>query len=362
MQIFIHFSAKGNRFFMKIFILFIKLYFWGVNMYGKYFPKLVIFAVICLLIFPMLSQNTRAIESNFKNKKTINIAVIWQKWDVLDIASKPAMFFYKSHLRKAESRYNVNFKIYEFWDDKNGGDIQNGRLEELDIDLIIGPGGFGTWNTPKEYRDKIKEFISQGGGFYGICGDSTFGTLGVINLPKFYRLLLFRNAGFFDITPMLGVANVYTDASDLSKALDQPLLFNKLDLMKTMFDLMISRGSIYIYDSKIPIQKPYFKQKIKVMMGNAGLVDGPIINRLFMSKVNTIASFVDADEPYGESIIDKKAIIATTYKKGRVVLSAPHPEFTIGNSKAYDIFIRNILWCVDELPESKFFNQGLNNN
>ena len=35
--------------------------------------------------------------------------------------------------------------------------------------------------------DGDKILVRNGGGFYGICGDSTFGSLGVIKLPGGYR-------------------------------------------------------------------------------------------------------------------------------------------------------------------------------
>jgi len=85
------------------------------------------------------------------------------------------------------------------------------------------------------------------------------------------------------------------------------------------------------------------------MMGNAPLIDGPTINKLFMSRVFTIAVYLGEDPPYDESIRGKKAIIGSNYGLGRVILSSPHPELTIGNYKAHEIYVRNIIWLANDL-------------
>ena len=69
-----------------------------------------------------------------------------------------------------------------------------------------------------------------------------------------------------------------------------------------------------------------------------------------MPQVTDIAIFKGSDRPYDRSIVGKKAIVATRYGQGRVILSAPHPELTVENTKAHDIFVRNVLWLAGELP------------
>ncbi|HEC89502.1 MAG TPA: hypothetical protein ENI44_02840, partial [Thermoplasmatales archaeon] len=181
--------------------------------------------LVLLLIIPTLSPLT----TGFHSRKTIKVAFLWQKWDILDVVAKINMQIYRHILKKAEDRYNVRFKIYEFWDAWNKGDVQSGKLRKLGIDTIVMPGGFGSWDTPRKYRREIKNFVRRGGGFYGICGDSTFGSLGVINLPSGYRFPLKRITGSWSFTPMLGLANVYTDATPFSHIIKHPLFFTKLD-------------------------------------------------------------------------------------------------------------------------------------
>jgi len=302
---------------------------------------------ILLLISSIFSQIG---SSGFIERRTIKIAFIWQKWDTLDFIAPINMKIYKHILKEAEKRYHVKFKIYEFWDNWRSGDIQNGKLRKLGIDVVVGPGGIGGWNSPREYRLEIKKFVREGGGFYGICGDSTFGSLGVIHLPLGYKIPLKRIIGSWSFTPMLGLANVYTDASVFRHLVKHPLFFGKLDFLRIVKKLPLSRAAIRIKRSLLRIQEPYEGDRVRVMLGNAPLVDGPWLFRLFMPRVFDVAVFVGSDKPYDKSIRGKKAIVASTYGFGRVVLSVVHPELTIGNKKAHDIFVRNILWLAKALP------------
>ncbi len=316
----------------------------------KHYLPIVSTCVLVLLIAPAITPMTLGDSTDQGEKPVIKVAVIFQRWDILDLPARAIMAVYRHHLNMAESEYNVTFRLYAFWDRWNGGDVQRGLLRKYDIDVVIAPGGFGGWNTPREYRQEILRFVRSGGGFYGICGDSTFGSLGPINLPDRYEYLLRRVLGYRDFTPMLGLANVYTDASVFNNLLKHPLFYGRGDMIRTILSLPFSRSFIYILPSDIPILEPYYRDRIRVMMGNAPLVSGSRIRNLFMPEVTDIAVFKGSDRPYDRSIIGKKAIVATRYWKGRVILSAPHPELTVENTKAHDIFVRNVLWLAGELP------------
>jgi|GEM_PF-1085903 len=304
---------------------------------------------VSILLVPTLVPSA---EAGFfsDDEKTVKVAFIWQRWDILDLPARIMMMMYKRILRQAEKEYDVNIQIFEFWDRWRGGDVQSGKLEKYDIDVVVGPGGVGGWNSPRAYRIELKRFVRNGGGFYGICGDSTFGSLGVINLPTGYKKPLKKAIGERSFTPMLGLANVYTDASAFDDILKYPFWFKRADMVKLVGQLPISRAPIKIQSADLPIQDPYSRSRVRVMMGNAPLVDGPFVLRLFMPKVHDIAVFRGSDNPYDDTIKGKKAIVATHYGRGRVVLSVPHPELTVGNSKAHDLFARNLLWCSKSLP------------
>lgn len=316
----------------------------------KHSLPLVTAIILVLLTAPVILPITMGDTPDLEKKPIIKVAVIFQRWDILDIPAPIFMAIYRHHLNTAESEYNVTFRLYTFWDSWKRGDVQRGLLRKYDIDVVIAPGGFGGWNTPREYREEILRFVRSGGGFYGICGDSTFGSLGPINLPNRYEYLLRKVLGYRDFTPMLGLANVYTDASVFNDLFKHPLFYGRGDMLRTLLGLSFSRSFIYILPSDLPILEPYYRDRVRVMLGNAPLVSGSRLRGLFMPKVDDIAVFKGSDRPYDRSIVGKKAIVATRYWKGRVILSAPHPELTVENTKAHDIFVRNVLWLAKELP------------
>jgi hypothetical protein len=315
--------------------------------------KIICLIAILSLIIPSLSTTSNAEILTSQTKPTIKVAFTWQKWDILDNSlSKIYMKIYEKHLNKGEKKYNVTFEIYEYWDNLESGDIQNGKLESQGIDILVGPGGFGAWNCPSNYRAKIKQFIEAGGGFYGICGDSTLGTLGFKNLPEGYKEMLNASFGYDDFTPMLGLVNVYMDASFLDQLFKNPERFNKLVMIKIILLVGLSRGTIKVRRNLLTVQKEHFGKNIRVQMGSPPLVNGPLINRLIMSRVYTIAVFKNPAKPYNYKIIGEKAVVAAKYKDSRIILSTPHPELAFANKKSGDFFTRNILWCAKQLTDN----------
>lgn len=302
--------------------------------------KVIIVSItLFLLLLPILANS-------IPSKKVIKVAILRQKWDPLDVTIGDSVSnnFHKLLLKEAEARYDVKFKIYEFWDDWNGGDVQNDSLIKKHIDVAIAPGGFGFWCTPEKYRKEIKKFVRNGGGFYGICGDSIFGSIGIKYMNNKYADIGSKLLGFKGLTPMLCLVNVYSDGSVFVEYIKKSILMMRMDMIRFLLELPTSRAPIYIVPSSLDIQKPYFNQKINVMLGAPPMVDGSAIRKLYMPKVYTIAVLKGYDKPYSEDIEGKKAIVASRYGKGRVILSAVHPELTIANSKAHDIYARNVLW------------------
>jgi hypothetical protein len=279
-------------------------------------------------------------------QKTIKVAIIRQHWDIIDqsIFSRFSTLVHKHRLWQAEKKFHVKIEVFEFWDDWLGGDVQDGMLKKLDIDVIVAPGGVGGLYSPEKYRRIIKKFVWDGGGFYGICGDATFGSLGIQNLDRKYTSLMKRILGYEDFSPMLGLANVYTDATAFNRMLGNPIFFTKINMYRLLSQLPLSRAPIYFEKTLLNIQEPYIGKSLPVMMGSAPLVNGPFIYRLFMPRVYTIATYRGYDKPYDRSIRGEKAIIATTYGMGRVILSPVHTELTIGNRKVNDVYIRNVMW------------------
>lgn len=313
--------------------------------------QMIILFILSLLVLPSLLPSSPAL---FDRKPTIRVAIIRQDWDFLDKSptSRLSTLIHTRCLKREARRYGVNVRVFEFWDSWNHGDVQSGKLRWKGIDVVLAPGGVGGWFTPFRYRYELRKFVRRGGGFYGICGDSTFGSLGVKHLNVQYNSLINRVLGYAELSPMLGLVNVYTDASALQSIIRNPKYFSTLDMIQFLSRLPISRGRIHFHRTIPAIQEPYMGSSVRMMLGNAPLVAGPVTNNLFMPKVITIASFQRPDEPYDRDIKYTKAIVASTYGLGRVVLSPLHAEFTIGNRNAHDIYIRNVLWLARELPNT----------
>ncbi len=311
--------------------------------------KIITIFILTLLLLPTILPSSTAF---FNRKPTIRVAIIRQNWDFLDKSptSKLSTLIHTHCLKREAKRYDVDVKVFEFWDSWTHGDVQSGKLRWKQIDVVIAPGGVGGWFTPFRYRHELRKYVRRGGGFYGICGDSTFGSLGVKHMNVQYNSLITRLLGYTELSPMLGLVNVYTDASALQSIIRNPKYFSTLDMIQFLSRLPVSRGRIHFHRTFPAIQEPYMGSSVRMMLGNAPLVAGTASNNLFMPKVITIASFQRHDKPYDRDIKHTKAIVASTYGFGRVVLSPLHAEFTIGNGKAHDIYIRNVLWLAKELP------------
>jgi hypothetical protein len=316
------------------------------------YKKITLIFILFTILFPVLSPCSDAL---FNRKPVIRVAIIRQNWDMLDKSPTSVIStrIHTHYLRKEAKRYGYRVKVFEFWDSWFHGDVQSGKLRWKGIDVVIAPGGVGGWYTPFKYRYELRKFVRRGGGFYGICGDSTFGSLGVKHMNMQYNSLITKLLGYNELSPMLGLVNVYTDASALQSIIRNPKYFSTLDMIQFLSRLPISRARIHFRKTIPAIQKPYMGSSIRMMLGNAPLVSGPVSNNLFMPKVITLATFARPDKPYDRDIKYTKAIVASTYGFGRVVLSPLHAEFTIGNAKAHDVYIRNVLWLAGELSSAE---------
>jgi len=286
-------------------------------------------------IAPIISSNT--------SKTTIKIGFLLQSYDWMDTGVKFILFQYKRCLRAGERRYNVNFELKILMDDLNGGDVHNGALENGDYDIILAPGGYGSWYTSETYRENIRNFISKGGGYYGICGDSTFGGF-TPDLSDGYKEMMGKFFDLKDVTEMLEVVNVCSNMSVFEEMIGDPNNISKTTIWKLLFGLATSRAYIKFIPGIYSIQEPFYNKNVRIMLGNVPLIDAGKNN---MPDVVDVGLFDGYDYPYPRSIVGQKAIVSTTYGDGRVVLSAPHPELTFGNKNAHHVFVRNLLWAAN---------------
>jgi glutamine amidotransferase-like uncharacterized protein len=239
--------------------------------------------------------------------------------------------FWKSCLKWGETQYNVRFDVTVLFED----DIISGRLERDGFDILIGPGGSGTWYAKEEFREKIRTYILKGGNYLGVCGDGAFGTLGFVNLsPRLEKVFINQTAKAPYLNPFLEVANVYTDLSAVEK-------LSNWKIRTSLFKIFFSPANFYFPETGIPTLRRYAKQTLKVNWAFMMVVPG---NKENMPPVNIDITYADDWIFPRGSLRGKAAQVSTTYGKGRIILSGLHAEF---RRKTYDIVIRNILWLAN---------------
>jgi glutamine amidotransferase-like uncharacterized protein len=267
----------------------------------------------------------------FKSNK-LKIALMFQSYDPWDIG-----FFMKrvwrSCLKWGEAHYGFRFDLVVLYED----DIISGKLEREGFDVLIGPGGSGTWHAKEEFRERIRNYITSGGNYLGVCGDGSFGTLGFANLsPRLEKVFINQVGRVLRLEPFLGVVNVYTDLSAMEK-------ISNWKIRSLFFRILFSPVNFYFTKTVISTLKPYAGKTLKAnwafMIATPGTDDKERV-----SPVNV--DIVYADDwvfPKG-SLKGKAAQVSSTYGKGRVILTGLHAEL---RRRTYDIVIRNILWLAD---------------
>lgn len=162
----------------------------------------------------------------------------------------------------------------------NHTEIQQGVLDGYDI--VVFPGG-GTYyystSLGETGRNAVKEFIAEGGSYFGICGGSVFGTNSYLGLFNGYVSGAVNGSG----TKLLQmIVNVNSTGPDLS---GEPLTYD-----------LLYWDSGYFYSS----------------------------NSTYMSTVIPITLYPQNNEP---------GMIACRYGNGTVFLSFPHPEYEEGSMR-----------------------------
>ncbi|TFG31243.1 hypothetical protein EU527_12990 [Candidatus Thorarchaeota archaeon] len=179
-----------------------------------------------------------------------------------------------------------------------------------DCDIVVFPGGSESSYSSElgsEGKQKIKDFVAQGGSYFGICGGSTFGVI-------YLRL--------FDgyITP-LGEPGSIIHATTMH--------VNQSSVGPQLSDLASNFTTMY-YASQ------YFVPKLG-------------------ASFHPIATYDYNDQP---------GMIACNYRNGTVFLSSPHPEYEEDNDRdgttfgdeledpesEWDLLLRVSTWLIDESP------------
>ena len=171
----------------------------------------------------------------------------------------------------------------------DGKDIQNGKLEGLDI-LVI-PGG-DSWRQSDDIgekgSEKIREFVRKGGAYWGICA----GFHCALNKPDRLRLV-----------PYTYIDGVRGYKADLA-----------IDVNKKGAEILgIKGGRYFVTYSNGPISKEINEWK-------HGRTETLAIYRSTVSSIGVPSNFMNAP-----------ALIYGNYGKGKVIATSFHPESHVSN-------------------------------
>lgn len=114
---------------------------------------------ISLIAFILINKNKNISKSENSSISPITIA-LYKSYGVSDISFDAA----KTLL---SSQKNINLKII------SSSDIRNGKLKNSNVFIAMGGSGSQQGKDLKESgRNKVKEFVQNGGGYIGVCGGS----------------------------------------------------------------------------------------------------------------------------------------------------------------------------------------------
>ena len=263
----------------------------------------------------------------------LKVALMLQSYDPWDtgFCYSPIKLIWQSCLKWGEKQSNIKFDLKVLSED----DIIAGKLEQDGFDVLIGPGGSGTWHAEVEFRERIRTFISNGGNYLGVCGDAAFGTLGFSKVsPRLEKVFLSQVANAPSLEPFLEVVNVYTDLSAMEKT-------SNWEIKTLLFRILFSPANFYFAETGIPTLKAYAKRTLKANWAFMIAVPG---DRNSMPPVNIDIEYADDWVFPRGSLKGKAAQVSTTCGKGRIILTGLHAELS---RRTYGIVIRNLVWLAN---------------
>ncbi|MCD6573434.1 MAG: hypothetical protein J7K95_05015 [Thermoplasmata archaeon] len=182
-------------------------------------------------------------------------------------------------------------------------EIKNGELKNYDVLIIPGESRIYFDAIDKKWKDEIKKFVSDGNGYIGICGGANIAS------PRF-----------------LGIANITINDDQWQE-------------WQYLWKANWSHGGVplkvYIPYSDNPIFKGFYGSYRNIRYwGGAGMTGGVTPIAIFAEEPCEVAPlhywiWLGKWIPWKNITTDIKgeyAVVATQYKKGRVVLFSPHPE------------------------------------
>jgi glutamine amidotransferase-like uncharacterized protein len=182
----------------------------------------------------------------------------------------------------------------------NGNEINNGALD--DFDILVCPGGSGSpfEDLGMNGINKIRDFIENGGGYFGICAGALYASdyfvwKGVQSFePPFDEEIVMGKNMNFDLFP--GVGYFPIEEISVNTAMTK---INIVDRTHPITDSLPDH--MHIFYAQGPYLEPYENANITVL-----------------------ATY---------DVTGKPAIVAFQYGKGKVLLSGVHPEYEMDSDR-----------------------------
>ncbi|MEM1513509.1 MAG: hypothetical protein QXW78_05745 [Candidatus Thermoplasmatota archaeon] len=207
-------------------------------------------------------------------------------------------------------------------------DVINGSLENYDI-LVIGASGRQYFHgLIKKWKEEIKEFIANGGGYIGICGGANIASKGYEKPRHFFDFII--NMACLEIVD----AYINDDQDE-----EWQYLWKEVG------------------DSRIPIKNEIIPHPIFENLSYRYITYGGGPGMYGIKEAKPIAVYAEEPMevaplhywiwvgkwiPYKEIKTDIKqhySIVESKYGKGKVIVFSPHPEIPCGmNGSVYEFF------------------------
>ncbi|MEM1513977.1 MAG: BPL-N domain-containing protein [Candidatus Thermoplasmatota archaeon] len=204
-------------------------------------------------------------------------------------------------------------------------DILNGKLSQYDVFVIPGSARPYLDAIDARWRNEVKKFVEEGGGYVGICGGANLASVGFdgADINNFLNPFLLR------------IANVYVNDEQYEEW---------QYLWRSNWRYGGIPLKVYINFSDNPIFSGFYGTERSIRYwGGPGMREANFKDEKF-GEIVPLATFAEEPMevaplhywlwkgewiPYKNITTDIKgqyAAIATTYGKGKVVLFSPHPE------------------------------------
>ncbi|KAJ9453466.1 Biotin apo-protein ligase-related protein [Diplonema papillatum] len=227
-----------------------------------------------------------------------------------------------------------------------GKDIAGGVLKRQNFDVLIHPGGEGYAQGRRlghEGMRLVKEFVSQGGGYVGICAGANLASADDNYAP--YRIGLVASRTL-DSTPqypnvknLRGVAMCDIELNDVGREVFRT---DAIAVKKIVY----ANGPLFLKDDQCKTEDA-FRSRFEILARYSSEVAASDYGRFVRCKGNAYR------------MTGKPAIIACPYGLGRVLCFSPHPEKPNGSQWMIRAAVRwvSCQTCTPDLPFRPLFPQ-----